>query len=45
MEQLPFHEPAHRYNFVLADIRTKPNTMKRFLEASVAGVAALGEEA
>ena len=45
MEQLPFHEPAHRYNFVLGDIRTKPNTMKRFLEASVAGVAALGDEA
>ena len=45
MEQLPFHEQAHRYNFVLGDIRTKPNTMERFLEASVAGVAAIGGEA
>ena len=45
MERLPFHEPAHRYNLVLGDIRTKPNTMKRFLEASIAGVAALGGDA
>jgi glutathione S-transferase len=45
MERLPFHEPAHRYNLVLGDIRTKPNTMKRFLEASIAGVAALADDA
>ncbi len=42
MEQLPFHDPAHRYNTVLGDIRTEENTLKRFLEASAAGVIALG---
>ena len=30
-------------NTVLGDIRTEENTMKRFLEASIAGVAALDE--
>jgi glutathione S-transferase len=43
MEQLPGHERAHRYNTVLGDVRTEENTMERFLEANVAGVAALDE--
>lgn len=43
MAELPFHEPAHRYNVVLGDIQTEANTMERFLEASAAGVAALEE--
>ena len=43
MARLPFHEEAHRYNVALGDILTKPNTLKRFLEASAAGQAALEE--
>jgi glutathione S-transferase len=43
MAELSFHEPAHRYNFALGDIRSRPNTMERFVEANAAGVAALAE--
>ena len=43
MARLPFHEEAHRYNVALGDILTEPNTMKRFLEASAVGQAALEE--
>ncbi|MEN8159665.1 MAG: glutathione S-transferase family protein [Myxococcota bacterium] len=45
MEQLPFHEHAHRYNLVLGDVRTQANTMERFVEASVAGITALADVA
>ena len=41
MESLPFHDEAHRYNTVLGDIRTKPNTMERFLAANGAGIEAV----
>jgi len=41
MTRLPFHEEAHRYNVALGDIVVEPNTMKRFLEASAVGQAAL----
>ncbi len=41
MEQLPFHDEAHRYNTTLGDIRTKPNTIERFVEANAAAVEAL----
>jgi len=43
MEKLPFHEPAHRYNLMLGEIRTQPNTLARFLAATTAGMAALDE--
>ncbi len=43
MAELPFHEPAHRYNLSLGDIRSTPNTMERFLAASEGGYAALEE--
>ena len=42
MTQLPHHETAHRYNIVLGDIATEPNTIERFLGASAAAVEALG---
>jgi glutathione S-transferase len=41
MAELPFHDAVHRYNIVLGDIRSRPNTMERFLGAAGAGVAAL----
>jgi glutathione S-transferase len=43
MAELPFHDTVHRYNLVLGDIRSRPNTMERFLAAAVAGVSALEE--
>ncbi len=43
MAELPFHEPAHRYNFELGDIRSSPNTIERFMAASASGFAALEE--
>jgi glutathione S-transferase len=43
MSQLPYHEPAHRYNAVLGDILEVPNTVDRFVEANVAGITALAE--
>ncbi|MEE8164328.1 MAG: glutathione S-transferase family protein [Myxococcota bacterium] len=43
MAKLPFHENAHRYNVVLGDILSRPNTMERFIAAGTAGVAALEE--
>lgn len=43
MAELSFHEPAHRYNLELGDIRSTPNTMERFLAASESGFAALEE--
>jgi len=43
MEALPFHEAAHRYNLELGDIRTKPNTIERFLAAGEVGFEALEE--
>jgi glutathione S-transferase len=43
MEELPFHEPAHRYNIALGDILSEPNTMERFITATATGVAALEE--
>lgn len=43
MEELPFHENAHRYNVTLGDIRSRLNTMERFVAASIAGVSALVE--
>jgi len=43
MAELPFHEPAHRYNLELGDIRTQPNTMERFAQATESGFAALEE--
>ena len=41
MEKLPHHAAAHHYNVVLGDIQTRPITLQRFLDASLAGVAAL----
>ena len=43
MQELPYHEQAHRYNSTLGDIRTEPNTIERFMEAGAAGLAALRE--
>ncbi len=43
MEKLPFHEPAHRYNLELGDIRSSPNTIERFMAASDSAFAALEE--
>jgi glutathione S-transferase len=43
MEELPFHENAHRYNVALGDILSQPNTMERFITASVSGISALQE--
>ncbi len=43
MEELPFHENAHRYNVTLGDILSEPNTMERFVTATRAGIAALEE--
>ena len=43
MEALPFHEPVHRYNLALGDIRSKPNTMERWVAANARGIAALEE--
>jgi glutathione S-transferase len=43
MEELPFHENAHRYNVRLGDILSEPNTMERFVAATGAGIAALEE--
>ncbi len=43
MQELPFHEQAHRYNSTLGDIRTQPTTIERFLKAGSAGLTALEE--
>ncbi|NRA97900.1 MAG: hypothetical protein HRU14_17020 [Planctomycetes bacterium] len=43
MQELPFHEQVHRYNYTLGDIRTKRNTLERFLKATAAGLTALEE--
>lgn len=43
MAELPFHEPAHRYNLELGDIQSEPNTIERFSAASASGFAALEE--
>ena len=41
MDALPFCEEVHRYNTVLGDILTVPNTIERFAKASLAGLEAL----
>ena len=41
MDGLPFCGVVHRYNEVLGDIRTEPNTLERFGAAIAAGIAAL----
>lgn len=33
MRDLPRHDDVHRFNLVLGDIRSSPNTMERFSEA------------
>ena len=43
MAEIPRHETAHRYNIVLDDIQTQPNTLERFVLANVAAVDALEE--
>lgn len=43
MAELPFHEVAHKYNTTLGDIRTKANTMERFLQASDAALKSLAD--
>ena len=43
METVPHHNLVHRYNFELGDVRTQPNTMDRFMSASMAAVQAMGE--
>ncbi len=43
MQELPFHEQAHRYNTTLGGIRTEPNNAERFLKAGLAGLTALEE--
>lgn len=43
MSRLSHHETAHRYNMVLGDIRTEPNTVERFVAALNAAAAALAE--
>jgi len=43
MSNLPFHKVVHRYNLVLGDIRTTPNTMDRFIAAIEEGLEALDE--
>lgn len=43
MRRLPHHDTAHRYNIVLGDICTKPNTVERFMEACDAAIEALAE--
>ncbi|MCE2391730.1 MAG: glutathione S-transferase family protein [Proteobacteria bacterium] len=41
MSRLPAHDVVHAYNFALGDIVTEPNTLERFLAASLAGLSAL----
>lgn len=41
MSNLPHHDTAHRYNILLGDIATQPNTIERFLAANTAAVEAL----
>jgi glutathione S-transferase len=44
MEEVPFHDAVHRYNTELGDIRTRPNTPERYLQAMTAAFAALEAE-
>ncbi len=41
MRDLPHHDDVHRYNLVLGDIKTVPNSMERFMGAVTEGMAAL----
>ena len=43
MSRLPHHDTAHRYNVVLGDIRTQPNTVERYLGACSDATSALAE--
>ncbi len=43
MRNVPHHDLVHRYNLELGDVRTQPNTMDRFMSASMAAVQALAE--
>jgi len=41
MAKLPFHVEAHRYNVVLGDIVSEPNTLERFIRATAACISGL----
>ena len=43
MRDLPSHDDVHRYNLVLGDIRSVPNTMERFSDAVTQAFSALSE--
>lgn len=43
MKELPKHDEVHCFNSMLGDIKTKPNSMERFMGAITQGMAALSD--